>query len=99
MKGPMADWRADLETSRDLTDLEKQHFGFLLAWYESWRLRQGLEPERASAVRFWREQVKSKVRKEWQLERWAEAMRWYERWLAVRIYRGGAKVAEGRGGR
>ncbi len=76
-----ADWKADLEASRDLNDLEKQNYGFLLAWFESWRLRQGLGPERESAVRFWREQVKSKERKAWQLERWAEAMRWHGRWL------------------
>jgi integron integrase len=63
--------------------LEKQNFGFLLAWFETWRLRQGLGPERESAVRFWREQVRSKERKDWQLERWAEAMRWHERWLAL----------------
>lgn len=31
-----ADWRADLEASRDLSDLEKQGFGFLLSWLESW---------------------------------------------------------------
>ena len=83
MNHSCADWRADLEASRDLTDLEKQNFGFLLAWFETWRLRQGLGPERESAVRFWREQVRSKERKDWQLERWAEAMRWHERWLAL----------------
>jgi hypothetical protein len=33
-----ADWRADLEASRDVMDLEKQQYGFLLGWYESWRL-------------------------------------------------------------
>ncbi len=88
MNDSQANWRSDLEASRDLTDLEKQHFGFLLAWYESWRLRQGLEPERASAVRFWKEQVKSKERKAWQLERWAEGMRWYERWLKLCVSEG-----------
>jgi hypothetical protein len=39
--------------------------------------KQGLGPDRESAVRFWREQVKSNERKDWQLERWAEAMRWH----------------------
>ncbi len=71
-----ADWRADLEASRDLSDHEKQHFGFLLAWYEGWRIKQGLEPDRTAAVAFWRAQVASKPRKDWQLDRWAEAMRW-----------------------
>lgn len=78
MKPKDADWRADLEASRDLNDLEKQNYGFLLAWYESWRLRQSLRPERETAVRFWRKQVKAKERKAWQLERWAEALRWCE---------------------
>ena len=81
MNGVAADWRADLDVSRDLSELEKQHFGFVLAWFETWRIKQGLDPCREAAVRFWREQVKVKERKEWQLQRWAEAMRWYERWL------------------
>jgi integron integrase len=76
-----ADWRADLEASRDVNDLEKQNFGFLLGWYESWRLKLGLELSRETAVRFWRQQVMSKPRKQWQLERWAEAMRWHGKWL------------------
>jgi integrase len=83
MKGSYADWRSDLEASRDLTDQEKQNPVFLLAWYEHWRLGQGLEPVRASAVRFWNEQVITKPRKDWQLERWAEAMRWHRRWLEL----------------
>ncbi len=76
MNAVVADWRADLEASRNLTDLEKQNYGFVLAWFESWRLRLGLDQGRETAVRFWREQVKGKERKDWQLERWAEAMRW-----------------------
>jgi hypothetical protein len=39
--GPGANWRDDLEASRDLTDLEKQNYGFILAGFETWRLRQG----------------------------------------------------------
>lgn len=81
MNSTFADWRADLEASRNLSDLEKQHFGFVLAWFETWRIKLGLEARREAAVRFWREQVKAKPRKDWQLDRWAEAMRWYERWL------------------
>ncbi|QTN33463.1 tyrosine-type recombinase/integrase [Akkermansiaceae bacterium] len=83
MIGSHADWRSDLEASRDLTDQEKQNHVFLLAWYEHWRLGQGLEPVRASAVRFWNEQVITKPRKDWQLERWAVAMRWHRRWLEL----------------
>jgi hypothetical protein len=76
-----ADWRADLDASRDLSDLEKQNYGFLLSWFESWRVRLRLEPDRAAAVEFWKSQVAVKPRKEWQLERWGEAVRWYLRWL------------------
>lgn len=89
MNATFACWREDLEASRDLTALEKQHFGFLLSWFETWRIQLGLEAGRPAAVRFWREQVKAKARKDWQLERWAEAMRWHEAWL-------GACMKEGR---
>jgi len=80
-KSGAADWRVDLDASRDLSDLEKQNYGFLLSWFESWRVRQRLDPDRASAVEFWKSQVAVKPRKEWQLERWSEAVRWYLRWL------------------
>ena len=63
MNGITADWRTDLEASRDLSELEKQHFGFVLAWFETWRLKQQLDPCREAAIRFWREQVKAKARK------------------------------------
>ncbi|MBN8456244.1 MAG: hypothetical protein J0M04_00165 [Verrucomicrobia bacterium] len=68
-----ADWRADLDASRDLSDLDKQSYGFVLGWFESWRLRKGLRAERPTAVAFWKEQVMVKPRKDWQRERWAEA--------------------------
>jgi len=32
-------------------------------------------------VGFWKEPVAVKPRKAWQLDRWAEAMGWYLRWL------------------
>ena len=89
-----ADWRADLDASRDLNDREKQQFGFLVSWFESWRERQKLEPGRAAGaggwggrlgraagVAFWKAQAEVKPCKDWQLERWAEAVRWYLRWL------------------
>jgi hypothetical protein len=78
-----------LEAARNLTELEKQHFGFVLAWFESWRLKLGIALNRESAVRFWKEVVKAKPRKPWQLDRWAEAMRWQAKWLS-------ACVADGR---
>ncbi len=41
-----ANWRVDLDASRDLNDLEKQNCGFVLGWFEIWWLRQGLRAER-----------------------------------------------------
>ncbi len=76
-----ADWRADLDASRDLSDLDKQSYGFVLGWFESWRLRKGLRAERPTAVAFWKEQVMVKPRKDWQQERWAEGIRWFLGWL------------------
>ena len=32
------DWRSDLMAARDLSDGEQQGYGFLLSWYETWRL-------------------------------------------------------------
>jgi integron integrase len=81
MNALFADWRADIGASRDLTDVEKQHFVFLISWFESWRLRSRLPGEHATMARFWRESVLGKARKQWQLDRWAEAFRWYKKWL------------------
>ena len=64
INGIAANWRTDLEASRDFSELEKQYFGFVLAWFETWRLKFGLDPCREAAIRFWREQVKAKARKE-----------------------------------
>ena len=88
MNGIAADWRIDLEASRDLSEWGKQHFGFVLAWFETWRLKRGLDLCRDAAIRFLREQVKAKARKEWQLERGAEAMRWHEQWLKFCVDQG-----------
>lgn len=60
-----ADWRKDLEASRDVTEQDQQHYGFVLAWHDSWRMRLGLPATREAAVRFWREQVQAKPRKDW----------------------------------
>ena len=46
-------WHEDLLASRDLTDHEKQGFGFLLAWYETWRMGKRLNPCLESGRRFW----------------------------------------------
>lgn len=75
-------WQEDLQASRDLNEREKGGYGLVLEWFEQWRLRCELVPGRDAAERFWREQVKSKAREDWQLQQWAEAMRWYLRWLS-----------------
>lgn len=76
------DWRADLEASRDLDGRERSAYGFLIGWMEEWRMREGVKAGREGARRFWREQVLAKTREGWQLTQWAEAVRWYLRWLS-----------------
>ena len=67
--------------SRDLSKAEIEGFGFLVGWFEEWRVRAGLPPGRQAAEHFWREAVKSKERENWQLEQWAVALGWYLRWM------------------
>lgn len=81
MNNSHADWRNDLEASRDVSDRDKVHYGFLLNWFDGWRVRMNLEPGRDASVKFWQEQVLVKERKTWQLEKWAEAFRWFLSWL------------------
>lgn len=40
-------------------------------------------PNREVARQFWRVEVISKSRKDWQKQQWAEAIRWYLQWLDV----------------
>lgn len=75
-------WKADLQASRDLHLSEKSAFEMILTWYEKWRIAHGAIPGRESAALFWKAQVKAKPRESWQLQQWAEAMRWYLQWLA-----------------
>ena len=61
-----ADWRRDLEASRDLTPHEKVHFEFFLVWFEQWRLRGYRAADRNHAIVFWRSEVLAKKqRKKW----------------------------------
>lgn len=76
-------WLEDIENSRDLSGNEKQQFGFLVAWMETWRIPKRLEPGVETARRFWREAVKVKPRASWQLDQWSQAVRWYLRWLEL----------------
>ena len=83
-----ADWRADLAAARDLGEKEKRGYGFLLGWFEDWRLRKRMDAGRVAAVAFWREQVESKSREAWQRECWADALSWYLGWLVHAKSRG-----------
>ena len=76
-------WQDDLTHSRDLSMREIESYGFFVGWFDSWRVQKGLPLERASAVRFWKEVVLSKTREAWQMEAWAEAMRWFLRWAEL----------------
>lgn len=75
------DWREDLTHSRDLQFTEVQSYGFFIAWFDSWRVSKHLELNRDASVRFWQEVVKVKQREVWQLDSWAEAMRWSRKGL------------------
>lgn len=81
-------WKSDLKASRDLSPRQIEGYDFLLSWFDDWRLARGLSLDRPSAVRFWKEAVTSKERKDWQLQHWAEALRWFTRWLAIFARRG-----------
>ena len=74
-------WWQDLQESRDLNHTEKHGYTFLLAWFESWRLRQRLAPCRDVAKSFWQTQVITKRRSSWQKQQWAAAIRWYLHWV------------------
>lgn len=75
------DWRADLLASRDLSEGEKHGFEMVLNWFECWRIPKNLPVGREAARRFWRVQVLSKEREQWQLDQWAESIRWFLHWL------------------
>ena len=78
-----ASWEADLTASRDVNDRDKQGFSFLLSWFESWRLGRRLPPGREAGKQFWKQEIVTKPRKGWQVQQWAEAMRWYLQWLEI----------------
>jgi hypothetical protein len=93
IKNEPCSWSEDLMASRDLSKAEIEGFGFLLGWFEEWRLRVGLAPGRSAAERFWKEVVGGKARQEWQLDQWAAALGGYLRWLQLCVDAGG----DGRG--
>lgn len=84
------DWRADLAASRDLNSNERQAFERICSWFENWRLRAGISAGEVAARAFWKDQVMVKPREHWQLDQWAEAMRWFLGWLSACRARGGS---------
>uniref|UniRef100_UPI0018671C7F integron integrase n=1 Tax=Luteolibacter marinus TaxID=2776705 RepID=UPI0018671C7F len=82
-------WSADLEASRDVLYRDRQAFAMVIGWFEQWRRHSGTEPGREACKRFWREQVLSKPRQDWQLDQWCGAIQWYLRWLKHRQQTGG----------
>ena len=63
-------WRDDLKVARDVAHSKRAGFERLLAWLESWRVRQQMPPGRDAALAFWIHQVKVKPREAWQLDQW-----------------------------
>jgi len=74
-------WGQDLIASRDLDERLKHGFSFVLGWFEQWRASRELPASDKSARAFWRDQVQTKQRLDWQLDQWAQAFRWYLKWL------------------
>ncbi|MES2476048.1 MAG: integron integrase [Verrucomicrobiota bacterium] len=77
------DWREDLAMARDLSKREIDAYGYVLGWMEDWRQRRDLVAGREAARRWWREVALEKVRPEWQLRQWEEAIRWFLGWLEI----------------
>jgi hypothetical protein len=76
-------WAADLAVSRDVGRRKWDGYRMLLDWFERWRAGRGLPPGRETARAFWKAQVGVKAREPWQLDLWAEAIRWYLHWLEL----------------
>ena len=76
-------WRSDLSGFRGLTEAERSVFLLVLEWFESFRLRCGLEAGRDATEAFWRNEVvpEGRPRKPGQLEQWEDAIKWYLNWL------------------
>ncbi len=67
-------WTSDLEASRDVAEKDQASFAMVLGWMERFRAYIGLAAGREACTRFWKEQVKSKPRENWQIEQWAVAI-------------------------
>lgn len=78
-------WRKDLAEFRGLTNAERSGFLLVLEWFENFRLRHHLDANESGAKEFWRRDVlrEDRPREPWQLEQWADAIRWYLDWLSA----------------
>ena len=76
-------WRNDLAGFRGLTDMERSGFLLVLEWFENFRMRHELEAGREAAKLFWKTEVlrEDRERRQWQLEQWSDALKWYLGWL------------------
>ena len=76
-------WRKDLGVFRGLSEKDRSGFLVLLEWFESFRMRHGLEAGRDAARAFWGTEVvgNERNRERWQLEQWSAAIQWYLKWL------------------
>ena len=79
----ISSWREDLDHARDVSKRDAETLGFVVNWFESWRLAKDLDATRDVAARFWREAVMIKERVSWQLDQWAEGIRWYLNWIEL----------------
>lgn len=87
------DWRKDLAASREFNQEEKQGLEIACNWFESWRFRAEMPAGRESARKFWQSEVLAKRREPWQLEQWAQALRWFLEWLKLCQSRGGSGLS------
>ncbi len=71
------EWSEFLESSDELSKLEKDYISFVIRWFENWSNTQNLDLNRNTARLFWKEAILRKERASWQLERWAIGIRWY----------------------
>ena len=66
-------WMQDLEKARNVPARDRKGYEMLLSWFDTWRLGRQLPPGRESARLFWKQQILSKPRAEWQVEQWKSA--------------------------
>lgn len=85
IKKPRWCWRKDLAGFRGLSEKDRAGFLVLLEWFESFRMRHGLEAGRDAARMFWTTEVvgSERNRERWQLEQWTAAIQWYLKWLVA----------------